>query len=152
MPVDAKIRSVPGRTPSIAPKRSRQPTEAVISGRHILVGPVQILPEQLLVLIEGNRVWLTPREMDVLELLAAHAGRLLTRPTIFGIVWQRPLDPHDRSVDVQVAHLRAKLAKGAPEWEYIHTHSGGGYRFEPEPASPRANHREQRWRRGQSRL
>jgi DNA-binding response OmpR family regulator len=100
----------------------------------ILVGPVQVLPGQLLVIVEGNRVWLTPREMEVLRLLAAHPGQLLSRSTIFGAVWQRRLDPRDRSVDVQVAHLRAKLSQASSHWQYIHTHAGGGYRFEPQPA------------------
>ena len=37
----------------------------------------------------------------------------------------------DRSVDVFVRKLRAKLQKRSPGWEYIHTHFGIGYRFEP---------------------
>ena len=38
----------------------------------------------------------------------------------------------DRSVDVQVRHLRTRLAQAGPWWRYIHTHFGQGYRFEPE--------------------
>jgi hypothetical protein len=37
----------------------------------------------------------------------------------------------DRSVDVFVRKLRAKLQKLSPRWDYIHTHFGIGYRFEP---------------------
>jgi hypothetical protein len=40
----------------------------------------------------------------------------------------------DRSVDVFVRKLRAKIQKHSPGWTYIHTHFGIGYRFEPEPA------------------
>jgi DNA-binding response OmpR family regulator len=105
---------------------------ALAPTRHILVGPVEILPEQLLVLIEGNRVWLTPREMAVLQPLAEHAGHLLSRAAIFQIVWQRPFDRGDRSVDVQIARLRSKLRRAAPGWSCIHTHQGGGYRFDPQ--------------------
>lgn len=97
------------------------------------MGPVEILPEQLLVMVDGNRVWLTPREMEVLQPLATHAGRLVSRATIFEIVWRRPFDRGDRSVDVQIARLRSKLRRAAPGWSCIHTHQGGGYRFEPEP-------------------
>ena len=39
----------------------------------------------------------------------------------------------DRTVDVHVRRLRIKLAEANNRWEYIHTHQGGGYRFEPEP-------------------
>jgi hypothetical protein len=38
----------------------------------------------------------------------------------------------DRSVDVFVRKLRQKLRNGSPEWSYIHTHFGVGYRFAPE--------------------
>jgi DNA-binding winged helix-turn-helix (wHTH) protein len=38
----------------------------------------------------------------------------------------------DRSVDVFVRKLRQKLRSGSPDWSYIHTHFGVGYRFSPE--------------------
>jgi DNA-binding winged helix-turn-helix (wHTH) protein len=38
----------------------------------------------------------------------------------------------DRSVDVFVRKLRQKLRAGSPQWNYIHTHFGVGYRFSPE--------------------
>jgi DNA-binding winged helix-turn-helix (wHTH) protein len=41
----------------------------------------------------------------------------------------------DRSVDVFIRKLRQKLEKRSPEWEYIHTHFGVGYRFDPESSS-----------------
>jgi DNA-binding response OmpR family regulator len=37
-------------------------------------------------------------------------------------------------VDVYVHKLRAKLANALPEWQFIHTHFGFGYRFQPEPS------------------
>jgi hypothetical protein len=40
----------------------------------------------------------------------------------------------DRSVDVFVRKLRQKLERVSPEWRYIHTHFGIGYRFAAEPA------------------
>jgi DNA-binding response OmpR family regulator len=38
----------------------------------------------------------------------------------------------DRSIDVYVHKLRAKLEAALPEWSFIHTHVGFGYRFTPE--------------------
>jgi DNA-binding winged helix-turn-helix (wHTH) protein len=38
----------------------------------------------------------------------------------------------DRSVDVFIRKLRAKLQNDSPSWSYIHTHFGVGYRFEAE--------------------
>ena len=39
----------------------------------------------------------------------------------------------DRAVDVFVRKVRQKLDEAAPEWTFIHTHFGIGYRFSPEP-------------------
>ena len=38
----------------------------------------------------------------------------------------------DRSVDVFMRKVRRKLDAVSPRWEYIHTHFGVGYRFDPE--------------------
>jgi DNA-binding winged helix-turn-helix (wHTH) protein len=45
----------------------------------------------------------------------------------------------DRSVDVFVRKLRSKLQKRSPGWDYIHTHFGIGYRFDPQPVQPGAD-------------
>ena len=42
----------------------------------------------------------------------------------------------DRSVDVYVHKLRDKLEAALPDWRYIHTHLGFGYRLAAEPAPP----------------
>ena len=42
------------------------------------------------------------------------------------------MSKRDRSVDVSVRRVRKKLHDAAPEWAYIHTHSGIGYRFAPQ--------------------
>ena len=55
-------------------------------------------------------------------------------PTSRSTVWGAPLRPDDRSVDVYVHKLRSKLARAMPEWRFIHTHFGFGYRFQPEPS------------------
>ena len=49
-------------------------------------------------------------------------------------MWGAPLRGQDRSVDVYVHKLRTKLAAALPEWRFIHTHFGFGYRFQPEPS------------------
>ena len=97
----------------------------------IIVGPAEIVPRELLVIVGGREILMRSRDMDVLALLATNAGRVLSRDAIFEMIWKRPLEPHDRSVDVAIGHLRSRLSKGAPGWEFIHTHFRRGYRFEP---------------------
>jgi DNA-binding response OmpR family regulator len=48
-------------------------------------------------------------------------------------MWGGAMRHRDRSVDVLVRKIRRKLELAAPEWSYIHTHFGIGYRFNPEP-------------------
>ncbi|MGB1583824.1 MAG: winged helix-turn-helix domain-containing protein, partial [Solirubrobacterales bacterium] len=42
-----------------------------------------------------------------------------------------------RSVDVFVRKVRHKLEAASPDWRYVHTHFGIGYRFDAEPAVDR---------------
>jgi DNA-binding winged helix-turn-helix (wHTH) protein len=59
---------------------------------------------------------------------------VIEREEIYQRVWGYAMAHGDRSVDVFVRKLRSKLQKLSPGWEYIHTHFGVGYRFEPEQA------------------
>ncbi|MBV8942593.1 MAG: winged helix-turn-helix transcriptional regulator, partial [Solirubrobacterales bacterium] len=56
---------------------------------------------------------------------------------IYERVWGYAMAHGDRSVDVFVRKLRQKLLAASPDWSYIHTHFGIGYRFAPE-RSPEA--------------
>jgi DNA-binding winged helix-turn-helix (wHTH) protein len=57
---------------------------------------------------------------------------VLEREQIYQRVWGYTMVRGDRSVDVFVRKLRTKLEKLSPEWRYVHTHFGIGYRFAPE--------------------
>ena len=58
----------------------------------------------------------------------------MEREEIYSRLWGYAMVRGDRSVDVFVRKLRQKLEKASPEWRYIHTHFGIGYRFAAEPA------------------
>ena len=57
---------------------------------------------------------------------------MLEREAIYQRVWGYAMAHGDRSVDVFVRKLRQKLERASPQWRYIHTHFGVGYRFAPE--------------------
>jgi DNA-binding response OmpR family regulator len=92
----------------------------------------EILPEELQVLIDGRRVGLTVREFQLCLLLAERLDKVVRRAEIYDLMWGGPIPARDRSVDVLICRVRAKLERAAPEWRYIHTHVGIGYRFAPE--------------------
>ena len=58
------------------------------------------------------------------------------REDLYRRVWGGELPTGDRCVDVYVRKLRAKLAEALPDWSFIHTHVGFGYRLEPELSQP----------------
>ena len=62
---------------------------------------------------------------------------MLEREEIYQRVWGYTMARGDRSVDVFVRKLRQKLEAVSPEWRYVHTQFGVGYRFAAEPADGR---------------
>lgn len=99
------------------------------------IANVEIRPDELQVLVDGKWVGFTVREFELFLLLAERTDSVVQRPEIYSLIWQGQMPARDRSVDVLVRKVRAKLAAAAPDWEYIHTHFGIGYRFSPEPIS-----------------
>jgi DNA-binding response OmpR family regulator len=98
----------------------------------IAVGPLEILPEEHLVRASGRALMLSIRELPLLTELARRADRVMRREELFRLVWGREMRRGDRSVDVYVRKLRVKLEAALPEWRFIHTHFGFGYRLAPE--------------------
>jgi DNA-binding response OmpR family regulator len=98
----------------------------------IRVGELEIRPSEYLALAGGRALTLSVRELDLLAALGRRAGRVVPRAELYETVWGAPMRASDRSVDVYVHKLRSKLATALPEWRFIHTHFGFGYRFQPE--------------------
>jgi two-component system alkaline phosphatase synthesis response regulator PhoP len=97
----------------------------------LVVGPLEIAPAGLIVRAAGVPMHLTMLELRLLTELALRPGRIVTRSELYEAVWERPLRVGDRSVDVCVRKLRAKLDALLPDWRFIHTHFALGYRLEP---------------------
>jgi two-component system copper resistance phosphate regulon response regulator CusR len=74
----------------------------------------------------GQRIELTAKEYALLEYLASHAGRVLSRTMIIEHVWDQSFEGLTNIVDVYVRHLRAKVDDPFPA-KLIHTVRGAGY-------------------------
>ena len=74
----------------------------------------------------GKAVELTPKEFLVLEYLARHAGRVMSRTLITEYAWGYHFDPGTNIVDVVINHLRKKIDAGQPK-KLISTVRGVGY-------------------------
>ena len=97
-----------------------------------LVGEISIRPDLYQAYAGDASLELTAREFEILNLLS-QSDRVLRREEIYERVWGYAMAHGDRSVDVFVRKLRQKLRAASPDWSYIHTHFGVGYRFAPEP-------------------
>lgn len=96
------------------------------------VGPLEIVPDEHLARANGHTLMLSIRELRLLTELARRADRIMSREELFNLVWARDMRSGDRSVDVYVRKLRVKLDAALPEWRFIHTHFGFGYRLAAE--------------------
>ena len=106
--------------------------EAARESEVLQIGALEIRPAEGLVLAGHRALTLSVREFGLLVALARRAGRIVRREDLYALVWGSSLREGDRSIDVYVHKLRAKLEEALPEWRFIHTHVGFGYRFSPE--------------------
>ena len=110
----ARIRAVTRRT------GERQTTRGTLT-----LGPLGIDTRSRRVTVEEREVDLTPKEFDLLALLASDPGAVVSRERILEEVWQTTWFGSAKTIDVHVAALRKKL--GDPSW--IATVRGVGLRL-----------------------
>jgi DNA-binding response OmpR family regulator len=131
--------------------RRRAAGQAPLEQEVIRAGALAIRPDRFDAHSGGQPAGLSRREYELLYELAAAEGRVVEREDVYQRVWGYTMARGDRSVDVFVRKLRLKLERISPDWRYVHTHFGVGYRFaaepvdgapEPEPAhAPEPAHR-----------
>ncbi len=81
------------------------------------------------VTLRGAPVKLTPREYDLLHLLARHAGRLLTHQHILREIWGPSQDDNAQYLRVFVSRLRQKIERDPTQPRLLLTEAGVGYRL-----------------------
>jgi DNA-binding response OmpR family regulator len=123
---------VVARVEAVVRRRKRADSGGEVGPVH--AGELEIRPDQFQAFVGGQSIDLTRREFELLHLLAGSEGRVLEREEVYRHVWGYTMVRGDRSVDVFVRKLRQKIERFSPDWTYIHTHFGIGYRFEPVPA------------------
>jgi DNA-binding response OmpR family regulator len=114
--------------------RRRRLADGLNAVEPVMAGEIEIRADQFQAFAHGRSIDLTRREFELIQLLAAAGGRVLEREEIYQRVWGYTMAHGDRSVDVFVRKLRSKLQRVSPDWNYIHTHFGVGYRFAAERA------------------
>jgi DNA-binding response OmpR family regulator len=98
----------------------------------LTVAELEIRLSDGLVLAGGRPLTLSLRELRLLIALVERRDRIVPREELYRLAWGGQLRRGDRSVDVYIHKLRAKLDDALPDRRFIHTHFGFGYRLSPQ--------------------
>lgn len=80
----------------------------------------------------GEGITLTAMEFDLLDVFARHPRQILSRARLAELAHGRPLEPGDRSIDIRITRLRAKIGEDARAPRTLRTVHGEGYLYDPD--------------------
>jgi two-component system response regulator RegX3 len=109
-------------------RRAGEPATTANDGP-IEIGPLRLDRSRRAVALDGEELDLTRKEFELLELLMAEAGSVITRERLIDEVWDVNWFGSTKTLDVHVSGLRRKLADNAEAPRFIHTVRGVGFRF-----------------------
>ena len=116
-----KLRGVTRRINALLKRREEAPVES-----DIVVGDLVISTYNLSVFRAGKELSLTPKEFQLLSLLASANGRIVTKNTISEKLWDYNVVTNQNTIEVYINSLRKKIDKDH-EQKLIHTKVGYGY-------------------------
>jgi two-component system alkaline phosphatase synthesis response regulator PhoP len=99
--------------------------------RILRAGAIELDRDSRQVLVAGEPVEMTTRELEVLEFLMRRPERVLSRDQILAGVWDHAYDGTDRTVDNIICSLRQKLGEHPRHPRHLRTVRGIGYRLIP---------------------
>lgn len=117
--LEARVRAVLRRSDGAAP------------GPVVELGDLRIDRSARGVWLGGTELDLSPKEFDLLALLADRVGEVVSKREMLAEVWRQPYGGGDRTVDVHLSSLRSKLGETARRPRYLHTVHGVGVKLVP---------------------
>ena len=120
--VVARIRAVTRR--SLATQSSEG------KARVLKLGDLEVYPEELRAKREEERIDLSLRDVNILELLHDNQGKVVDRNTLFDHCWGQSYLPNSRTLDQHISKLRKLIEKDPQNPEIIRTVHGVGYRYD----------------------
>ena len=120
----ARVRGVLRRAAQAVADVPDEPSRLTVSG-------FTLDAERLTVTRDGATQSLPPKEFALLSLLAANAGRVLTRQIIIDRVWGANYFGDTKTLDVHIKRLRSRIEEEPSTPRYVQTVRGVGYTFEP---------------------
>ncbi|MCA9057674.1 MAG: response regulator transcription factor, partial [Planctomycetaceae bacterium] len=117
----ARVRAVARRCLAAEPQAAKEFT----------IGDLTVVPAELRARRDKAFIDLSPRDVQILQLLAANPGRALDRNTIFRHAWGEDHFPNSRTLDQHVSQLRKRVEADPRQPRLIQTVHGVGYRYDP---------------------
>ena len=118
----ARVRAALRRSSSAAPD--------LVGDGGITVGDITIDPERHVVTVRGVITKLPLKEFELLYVLMANAGRVMTRDTLIDRVWGSDYYGDTKTLDVHIKRLRSKVEVDPSNPRAILTIRGLGYKYE----------------------
>jgi len=77
----------------------------------------------------GKAISLTPKEFELLWLLASHPNQVFTKSHLLEIIWDSTYEGDENTVNVHIRRLREKIEDNPSKPDFIKTVWGTGYKF-----------------------
>ena len=122
----ARVKAIFRRS-ELSVQRAQEPAAKVLR-----FGELCIDAEKHKVTIADKRVDLSPKEFELLNLLASHPGKSYDRSRLLNLVWGYDFDGFEHTVNSHINRLRSKIEPNVSKPTYILTTWGVGYRFNEE--------------------
>jgi len=126
LPKPFNPRELVARIRAILRRVGEVPAEGVLAVAGLVLDPTRIEAR-----LNGQTIALTGAEFRVLEMLARHTGRVVSRADLTEHALGRKLELYDRSIDTHVSNLRRKLGLGGGDGIEIRGVRGVGYQLTP---------------------
>lgn len=104
-------------------------TEPTAGRNEISIGGLVIDVTRYAVTLMGEKISCTPKELEILYILAANPGQVYTRKELLTHIWGYDFAGETRTVDTHIKRIRAKLERPDFKWS-IKTIYGVGYKFD----------------------
>ena len=121
----ARVKAIFRRTEMTqAQHKDKKETSSLLKFEELLIDT-----EKRKVILNENRIELTPKEFDLLVLLANRPGRSYSREELLNLVWGYEFSGYEHTVNSHINRLRSKIEPNVAKPKFILTSWGVGYRF-----------------------
>ncbi len=112
--------------------RFSEQTNFTNNGNSIKAGALIIDNDKRKVSLQDKRIDLSPKEFELLNLLASHPGKSYSRTQLLNLIWGYEFQGYEHTVNSHINRLRNKIEPDLQNPQYILTTWGVGYRFNEE--------------------